>query len=278
VAFKEMKIMKTSCVRPIILTLLLVLTAVPLAAKPAQEAPTPPPTPVALTDSRFEIRFMDLHTAEQLAWDQCPEKERCRIAASAFINDTAAKWVGDSNLKGFLEVRSDSATHERIVRALAKADAAPLTQSFQLLLLAASTHKGTGEPDVPASAQKALAELRGFLPYKDYRLLDSTWLRATQDRPTEGRVVGRGDQGYGVKLRFRTTGGDQMFLDIFQLGEELMPPRPAADGKKSEPHVPRDLITTSFSLKKGETIVVGTSKLDGSDDALVVLLTAVPQG
>jgi len=269
--------MKNPCVRPIVLTLLLALTAVPLMAKSAQEAPTPPP-PVALTDSRFEIRFMDLHTAEQLAWDLCQEKERCRITASAFVNDTAAKWVGDSNLKGFLEVRSDSVTHERIVRALAKADAAPLTQSFQLLLLAASTHKGTGEPDVPASAQKALADLRGFLPYKDYKLLDSTWLRATQDRATEGRVVGREEQGYAVKLRFRTTGSDQMFLDHFELNEEPMMARTTADGKKSEPHVPRDLISTSFSLKKGETIVVGTSKLDGSDDALVVLLTAVPQG
>jgi hypothetical protein len=276
-----MKIMKSPYVRPIVLTLLFALAAVPLMAKSAQEAPTPPP-PVALTLSRFEIRFMDLHTAEQIAWDQCQEKERCQITASAFVNDTAAKWVGDSSLKGFLEVRSDAATHERIVRALAKADAAPLTQSFQLLLLAASMHKGAGEPDVPASAQKALADLRGFLPYKDYKLLDSTWLRATQDRPTEGRVVGRQDQGYDVKLRFRTTGSDQMFLDRFELNEELMTPRPASEAKKGEagvaPHVPRDLISTSFSLKKGETIVVGTSKIDGSDDALVVLLTAVPQG
>jgi hypothetical protein len=275
-----MKIMKNPCVHLIVLTLLLVLTAVPLIAKAAQEAPTPAPT--ALTSSRFEIRFLDLHTAEQIAWDQCQEKDHCQISASAFVNDSSVKWVGDSSLKGFLEVRSDSATHERIVRALAKADAAPLTQSFQLLLLAASTRKAAGEPDVPASAQKALADLRGFLPYKDYRLLDSTWLRATQDRPTEGRVVGRGDQGYAVKLRFRTTGNDQMFLDRFELNEELMTARPASDAKKGEPgvapHVPRDLISTSFSLKKGETIVVGTSKLDGSDDALVVLLTAVPQG
>ncbi|MFY9820007.1 MAG: hypothetical protein WAM82_01410 [Thermoanaerobaculia bacterium] len=259
--------MKSSCIRPIVLTLLLVLTAVPLTAKAAQEAPTPPPLPVALTDSRFEIRFLDLHTAEQLAWDQCPEKERCRISASAFVNDSTVKWVGDSSLKGFLEVRSDSATHERIARALAKADATPVTQSFQLLLLAASTHGGAGGPDVPASAQKALADLRGFLPYKSYQLLDSTWLRATQDRPTEGRVVGRPNSAYAVKMRFRVTGSEQMFLDAFELSAE----NPA-------PHVPRDLISTSFSLKKGETIVVGTSKLDGSDDALVVLLTAVPQG
>lgn len=269
--------MKTPCVRPIVLALLLALTAVPLTAKPAQEAPTPAPT--ALTTGRFEIRFLDLHTAEQLAWDQCQEKERCQITASAFASDPTAKWVGDQSLKGFLEVRSDSATHERIVRALAKADAAPLTQSFQLLLLAASTHKGTGEPDVPASAQKALADLRGFLPYKDYKLLDSTWLRATQDRVTDGRVAGRDGASYRARLRFRTTGNEQLFLDMFDLAEDTLAPRPAPEGKKDvAPHSSRDLISTAFSLKKGETIVVGTSKIDGSDDALVVLLTAVPQG
>jgi hypothetical protein len=273
-----MKIMKIPCVHPIVLTLLLALPAVPLAAKPAQETPAPP---AELTTSRVEIRYLDLHTAEQLAWDQCPDKERCRISASAFLGDASAKWVGDTSLKGFLEVRSDSATHERIARALAKADAAPLTQSFQLLLLAASTH-GSDEPDVPPSAHRALADLRGFLPYKGYKLLDSSWLRATQDRATEGRVVGRGDQGYSVKLRFRITGNEQMFLDRFELNEELLTPRPDSAAKKGEPavapHAPRDLISTSFSLKKGETIVVGTSKIDGSEDALVVLLTAVPQG
>ena len=164
--------MKSSCVRPIVLALLLALPAVPLLARPAQETPAPPV--VALTTTRVEIRFLDLHAAEQLAWDQCQEKERCQISVSAFLGDTSAKWVGDSSLKGFLEVRSDSATHERIARALAKADAAPLTQSFQLLLLAAGTQKAAGEPEVPASAQKALADLRGFLPYKSYQLLDST--------------------------------------------------------------------------------------------------------
>jgi hypothetical protein len=273
-----MKIMKNSCIRPIVLTLLLALPAVPLAAKPAQETPAPP---VARTTVRVEIRYLDLHTAEQLAWDQCPDKEGCRISASAFLGDASAKWVGDSALKGFLEVWSDSATHERIARALAKADAAPLTQSFQLLLLAASTHKAAGEPDVPASAQKALADLRGFLPYKSYQLLDSSWLRATQDRVTGGRVVGRQDAEYRVRLRFRITGNDQMFVDDFDLTEETSTPRPPSDAKKGEPvapHGPRELIATSFSLKKGETIVVGSSKIDGSDEAIVVLLTAVPQG
>ena len=239
------------------------------------------PQPSSIQNRRFEIRFLDLHAAEQLAWDQCQSRERCQVSASAFVSDSSMKWVGDSSLKGFLDVRSDFATHERVARALAKADAAPTTQGFQLLLLAAGPKASAG-PEVPEGARKALADLRGFLPYKGYQLLDSSWMRATQDKFTEARVVGRQGASYDLRLRFRTAGNDELFVDSFSLSEDagmLWPVSEATakDATPRAPRPPRDLISTSFSLKKGETIVVGTSKIDGSDDALVVLLTAVPQ-
>jgi hypothetical protein len=42
------------------------------------------------------------------------------------------------------------------------------------------------------------------------------------------------------------------------------------------PTVAENLLSTSFAIRKGETVVVGTSKLRGNDRALVVLLTALP--
>jgi len=41
------------------------------------------------------------------------------------------------------------------------------------------------------------------------------------------------------------------------------------------PSLSESLLSTSFSIHRGETVVVGTSKLDGGR-ALVVLLTALP--
>src|SRR5262249_41573554 len=41
--------------------------------------------------------------------------------------------------------------------------------------------------------------------------------------------------------------------------------------------VPRSLIDTGFSMTVGETVVVGTSRVQG-DKAIIVLLTAVPRG
>ena len=54
-------------------------------------------------------------------------------------------------------------------------------------------------------------------------------------------------------------------------------PRAAATtAAPTPPTVAEHLLSTSFSIRKGETVVVGTSKLRGNDQALVVLLTALP--
>jgi hypothetical protein len=39
---------------------------------------------------------------------------------------------------------------------------------------------------------------------------------------------------------------------------------------------PQPALRASFRIDEGETVVVGSSRLDGGDDALIVLLTAVP--
>jgi hypothetical protein len=255
-----------SCVRLLAFAAWLLLPGALYAAQEEQPKPA--------QSIRYEIRFMDLHAAEVLAWDQCVHKERCRVATLA---------VGDSNLKGYLEVGAEPAIQEKIARALAKEDAFPQTQSFQVLLLAAGTKAGSSGLEIPANAQKALADLKGFLPFKNYQLLDAVWMRATQDRLVIGRVTRGGGADYQVRLRFRNLGGPQersLFVDAFSLMEEPSVPKPpAADKKEGEAVTPRPsraLIDTSFSLKEGETIVVGTSKVDGADEALVVLLTAVP--
>src|SRR5436305_2581454 len=182
---KEMTPMKTSCIRSlhrIALAGLLVLAAAPLAAaRPQQEKAESTPQPTPVQTIRYEIRYMDLHAAEQLAWDQCAQKNRCRIAGASQVGGL---------VKGIRDVGADPETQQKVSRALAREDAAPRTQSFQLLLLAASARTGCSAAEVPANAQKALADLRGFLPFKSYQLLDSSWLRATQDNVTEARVVG----------------------------------------------------------------------------------------
>jgi hypothetical protein len=249
-------------------TLLFLLCAAGVAAQ-APAAPRDETDPARFRGVRYEIHYMDLHAAEILAWDQCPAKLKdiCEVSGMS---------TQDSRVK-YLEVTADSPTHERIARALGKADSAPHTQVFQAVLLAASDRPGGKAPDLAPGAQKALADLRTLLPFKSYEQLDAVLLRTTQ--MVDGHLAGRNARQYRISLRFRSAGGEdgkQLFVDVFRFGEEMSFP-PEQGGKKGPPRNPSELISTSFSLKEGETIVVGTSRSGDGDEALVLLLTAVPE-
>jgi hypothetical protein len=254
--------------RPLALLVVAACLAAGLAVEPAaaaaQGAAASPPT--HKYTSRYRIFHLNVHTAEVLAWEQIQQKEGSGVVGSVTNEGT------------FIDVQADAATHERIARALAREDAAPRTQVFQILLLSASGGEPAQvPPDLPAGARKALQDLQGFLPYKSYRLLDSNWVPATSG--ARSRLVGAGGASYETDLRFKRTGDSkskQLFVETFRLVEE--PDSPALVDAKGQRRSPRQLIATSFDLDIGETIVVGTSRVDGADDqALVVLVTAVAE-
>jgi hypothetical protein len=261
-------IMRATCAR--IIALLFLLLPGALAAAQQEQPKVQVPVQPAYT-VKYDIRYMDLHAAEVLAWDQCAQKEKCQVSASTLI--------GAGSVRGQLTIYTDSATHEKIARSLARADASPRTQNFQFLLLAASLKGGSAGLEVPANAQKALTDLKSFLPFKSYELLDTAWVRATPGDGVQARLVGRQGAQYELELRFRSTGTQEdrsLFVDGFVLRAEPFQPPALANGEKPVARPGRRLIDTSFGLKEGETIVVGTSKVDGGDEALVLLLTAMP--
>jgi hypothetical protein len=234
------------------------------AALAAQESAPTHSTGAPPYSTRYRVHYLDMHAAEQLAWDQCAGKP-CRVS-----------WQS-----GDLDLSADAATHEKMARALTRADR-PHTQSFQLTLLAADKGTAGTAPELPKAAQKALSDLKDFLPYGSYRLLDIAWLRTTAS--AEAHLVG--DQGtpYSAQLHFTRIGdpaAGEILVENFVIRAAVLEgSRPAGAAGKSAPEGQtrswEDLIKTTFGLHVGETVVVGTSKLGGDASALVVLLTAVP--
>ena len=55
------------------------------------------------------------------------------------------------------------------------------TYSFQISLLLADIQGGPGSEGLSKNAQKALEDLKEFLPFKSYRLLDFAWLRTSAE-------------------------------------------------------------------------------------------------
>ena len=148
------------------------------------------------------------------------------------------------------------------------------TYSFQISLLLADVAGKEGSVGLSPNAQKALEDLKDFLPFKSYRLLDFAWLR-TSTR-SSAQVNGPDGKTYELSLNVgflpRQEAG-KIYISKFDLrdtsGLNL-------DVEAGPLRGPRGLISTSFGMDEGETVVVGTSRLDGEQKALVVLLTAVP--
>ena len=157
------------------------------------------------------------------------------------------------------------------------------TYTFQVVLLIAETNGPAVTEGVPPGAQKALVNLREFLPYKSYRLLDLGWLRTM--RTATATLAGPGGATYRVSLHFVPADGpgERLLIERFSVAE--VPTGPEEDvtfhskDVSVTPRPPRaapELLSSTFGMELGETVVVGTSKLDGPNKALVVLVSALP--
>lgn len=162
-----------------------------------------------------------------------------------------------------------------------------MSQLFHVTLVAASkSGGGTAAGNLPKGVAKALDDIRDFLPYQSYRVVDSALVRAS--REAHPRLKGPDGAIYTADMLFREApqegGGRSFLVEHFELSrmptmEELESvmdrPRGGAMARVA-PLAPEPNLTASFRIAKGETVVVGSSRLDGGDDALIVLLTAVP--
>jgi hypothetical protein len=73
-----------------------------------------------------------------------------------------------------------------------------------VLLLGDMTGPGYPKP-IPEAAMRALADMRDFLPYKGYNLLDTQWIVASTYAPAITRLRGLDDQEYELELRAQPT-------------------------------------------------------------------------
>lgn len=206
-------------------------------------------------------------------------------------------------------------------------------RGFSVVLLLGDTKVGPPAENVPPAVQKALADVKDFLPYKSYKVLETQWVAGSKGATT--RLHGLDDQEYDVDITAdeELGGPHQGLLNvIFKLQEvgavapNMGPAGPdaefarataAANEERRQASIESDLararetkqqavvqsqqavvqsleasladvkkrisllrarrlVDSRFEMAIGETVVVGTSRLGGSDKALVVLLTAVP--
>jgi hypothetical protein len=158
---------------------------------------------------------------------------------------------------------------------------------FQVVLLVGDNEGETELDRVPGNVLVALEDVRQFISYSKYHFVDSAVMRS--NATVEARMSGPSNQPMTVEFHFvqeslKDSQKQRLFVRQFGLGVLDLKPRDQVStdkqGKTSVVHVPpaeewREVLRSSFSLDVGETIVVGSSKLNGSDQALIILFTAV---
>ena len=222
----------------------------------------------------------------------------------------------------------------------------PRPQGFSVVLVLGEMQGAGTTENVPPAARKALLDMKDFLPYKSYRLLDSQWTLCCGQSTIATRLRGVDEQDYELELDPRGSESSGKWNVRFSLREALSTVgrggpastnTVAVDGagnpadrvanltaqraeletklkslkdryNDNHPEVQqlksqiaaldrqaamvrsqedrkryrmttiggrhRALIDTNFTMDIGETVVVGTSRLQG-DKALIALLTAV---
>lgn len=147
-------------------------------------------------------------------------------------------------------------------------------QLFHIVLVRGSIAGPEEIVGIPKNAEKAIRDIRDFLPFKSYRVLDSNLIRTEENSMAKVRVDGVPPQQYDINIIWKSAGAEKLSIWDFTVYPVALPmttPLP----KGVAPVAEERLISTSFSIDIGETIVVGSSKL-GGDQALIFLVTAVP--
>jgi hypothetical protein len=96
-------------------------------------------------------------------------------------------------------------------------DTSPRPQAFSVSLVLGEMQASGGSDNVPVAARKALTDVKDFLPYKAYRLLDSQWTlccgrSSMVSTPIVSRLRGPEEQDYSVEIVPSNAGNGKYYV------------------------------------------------------------------
>ena len=219
-------------------------------------------SPEATVTRVYRVSHLDLRDAALLAHQLC---------LNAYTSEHC-----DYSIEGqrWFRYRTHPEMHDRITALLESNDRLPASLNMRVVLLVADNIQRP-EPDLEEAEARALKDLKQFLPYKGYRVLESGWVRTK----TRAELRLGTDPLYLAEIDLRgdrPPGDRSVHVRGFSLTTEIPVLERTDAGQDSTVFRTMEILSTSFTMDIGETVVVGTSKLNGDDEALVVLLTSQP--
>jgi hypothetical protein len=228
---------------------------------PVRQQPPPAPEPVQLRKEVVKVNYID--AGEALGILSAYKSPRGRIQMQRNRN--------------ILIIEDTPEFMDKLLSILKEMDVRPLDLMFTVDVILGSMQDEGGEL-IPGS-DRLLKELKSLLKYKHFTRLDTSLVKVQDNGNTSQRM---GGQGIGLLLELyprhvRDGGQDgfQVELRLRQTTRRLK--REDKDGNLIEYfgtplEKSMSLLETSLTLKDGERSVVGVSKLNGGDTALILVI------
>jgi hypothetical protein len=162
---------------------------------------------------------------------------------------------------------------DRILSVVREFDVKPADIQFTVQLVLGSA--GPDErPDDPIRDDPVIRELRQLIKFRSFSLLDTSYVRAL-DRQTSQVTMGRAAD-LRLDLVPKCIKEDredliQVEATLYKVGLPSLMPTP--QGPQSLSPAPKTLVNSNFTLRSGEKTVVGVSRMDGGDKALILIIS-----
>jgi hypothetical protein len=157
---------------------------------------------------------------------------------------------------------------EKILGILKEIDVKPLDLQFNVdLILGSTASESEAGFDKELKSDPVMKELSQLLQYKSFKRLDSALMKVQDNKGSSQRLGGE-NLMFRLQLRprhIKEDKGDSIQVELY-LSQDM---GLNAEGKQRS----ISLVETSLSIKSGERTVVGVSKLNGGDKALILILS-----
>ncbi len=229
---------------------LLALLCIPSSALAAKVTPTPSPSPESRGDE-MTTEIVHINHIEP-------------SAAAEVLRGLASRRgrVEYSRELGVVTLYDRPALVAKMLEVVADLDKPRAVLDFEIVLIVAGPEDSdTGRP-LDKSLDKVVEELYRLFAYPKYSLKDSARIKMLAGSRAELQVAGQ--EGYKIELESTGQPGADSRLPVrIEVRRTWM-----QDGQMFNDTV----VATSIEVSDGKTTVVGASRLNGDDTALVVIL------
>jgi len=157
---------------------------------------------------------------------------------------------------------------EKLLSIIKGIDVKPLDLQFTVdLILGSLSLESQREPMInELRSDPVIIELQKLLKYRSFTRLDSSIIKVQDNKYSTQRM---GGENISLLLRMTPRLIKEEKANTFQVELRLSQRQGISEGKE----ISSTLIDTTLSLKSGERTVVGVSRLDGGDKALILILS-----